>query len=101
MIKIVIKKSNGEFLLEAKGHANSAEYGHDLVCAAVSAILTGGINAISDKSNLEIKLDEGYSLIKSLDKVNQKDEIILQTIEVQLKTIEESYDKFIQITSIM
>ena len=101
MIKIVIKKSNGEFLLEAKGHANSAEYGKDLVCAAVSAILTGGINAISDKSNFEIKLDEGYSLIKSLDKVNQKDEIILQTIEVQLKTIEESYDKFIQITSIM
>ena len=98
MIKILIQKSNDTYVLEAKGHAKSADIGQDLICAAVSSIITGGINAIYEKSKFELKLDEGYALIKSLEKVNQKDEVVLQTIETQLKTIEESYSKFIQIS---
>ena len=98
MIKIIIKKSNGNYLLEAKGHANSAPHGEDLICAAVSSILTGGINAIKNPSNFNLKLDEGYSLIESKSSISKDDEVVLQTIETQLKTIEESYPKFIKIT---
>jgi uncharacterized protein YsxB (DUF464 family) len=76
------------------GHANSAEYGNDLVCAAVSAIVTGGFNAFNDDDVSEIALDEGYAkvVVKSENGYS-----ILKTIIVQLKTIEEAYPKNIKI----
>ena len=80
--------------LEMKGHANTAEYGNDLVCAAVSAIVTGGFNAFNDDDVSEIALDEGYAkvIVKTENGYS-----ILNTIIVQLKTIEEAYPKNIKI----
>ena len=77
-----------------KGHANTAEYGNDLVCAAVSAIVTGGFNAFNDDDVSEIALDEGYAkvIVKTENGYS-----ILNTIIVQLKTIEEAYPKNIKI----
>ena len=77
-----------------KGHANTAEYGNDLVCAAVSAIVTGGFNAFNDDDVSEIALDEGYAkvIVKTENGYS-----ILKTIIVQLKTIEEAYPKNIKI----
>ena len=52
MIKIVIKRdvsSQKIISIEVKGHANSDDYGKDLVCAAVSTVITGGMNALQDK----------------------------------------------------
>jgi uncharacterized protein YsxB (DUF464 family) len=40
-----------------KGHANSGAYGHDLVCAAVSAVVTGACNAIETSEDFQIKID--------------------------------------------
>ena len=34
---------------EMKGHANTAPHGNDLLCAAISAIVTGGFNAFDDE----------------------------------------------------
>ena len=98
MIKIIIQKSNGNYQLEAKGHSNSAPKGSDLVCAGVSSVLTGGINALENPKDFNLKLEEGYALIESLKPISKADEIVLNTIETQLKTIEESYPKFIKIT---
>ena len=56
MIKIVLTyKDNKIDALEIKGHANSAEYGKDLVCAAVSAISVGGLNALAILKDKNIK----------------------------------------------
>ena len=77
-----------------KGHANMADYGNDLVCAAVSAIVTGGFNAFNDDDVSEIALDEGYAkvIVKTENGYS-----ILKTIIVQLKTVEEAYPKNIKI----
>ena len=77
-----------------KGHANMADYGNDLVCAAVSAIVTGGFNAFNDDDVSEIALDEGYAkvIVKTENGYS-----ILNTIIVQLKTVEEAYPKNIKI----
>lgn len=47
-----------------KGHANSDTKGHDLICAAVSSIITGGANALQDIDNFDIKLESGNASIK-------------------------------------
>lgn len=102
MIKIVIKRdvgSNKIILIEVKGHANKDAYGKDLVCAAVSAVITGGFNALMDK-DYDFKLDEGHAYVKALDIPSDYDSVVLKTIETQLKTIEESESKFVQIENL-
>lgn len=48
MIHIEYTEQGDQFWLEARGHADSAEYGHDVVCASVSMLLQA----------LQIRLEE-------------------------------------------
>ena len=83
--------------LTVSGHANYDEYGKDIVCAGVSAIVTGGINAIeSEIKNVEIINEENKLGIKVINS-NEKIQIILNTMLIQLETIENSYKKYIKI----
>jgi uncharacterized protein YsxB (DUF464 family) len=99
MIKIVIKTdelTKTITSIEVKGHANSAEYGKDLVCAAVSAIITGGANAL-EEDIYDVKLEEGNAYIKAKQIPGNNDAVVLRTIQTQLLTIEEIEKKFIKI----
>ena len=102
MIKIIIKRDESSqkiIEIEVKGHANSDVYGKDLVCAAVSAVITGGANALLDKE-YSFLMEEGHALIKALDIPSDYDSVVLKTIETQLKTIEESESKFVRIENL-
>ena len=102
MIKIVIKRdvsTDKITSIEVKGHANKDVYGKDLVCAAVSAVLTGGMNALVDKE-YDFKLDEGHAYIKALDIPSDYDSVVLKTIETQFQTIEESNKDFVRIENL-
>ena len=95
MIKVNLIKQDDQVIgLEVTGHANAAEYGKDLICAAVSSILTGGFNAFSEEDMNECSLEEGYAKVVVC---SDKGQIILDTLIVQLKTIEISYPKNIKI----
>ena len=97
MIKVtVLRQDNLIKSIEINGHAGSGPKGHDLVCAAVSAIITGGANALPNKNNYKIVLESGHALIamKENDEDGNK---VLSTVWVQLKTVEESYSQFIRI----
>ena len=99
MIKIKIghASNNQVNFIEVKGHANSAPHGEDLVCAAVSAILGGGLNNLRNHKLYEIKLDEGYALFKSNSQLDAHDEVVIETIICGLNSIKELYPKFIDI----
>ena len=102
MIKIVIKRDESSqkiTSIEVKGHANSDVYGKDLVCAAVTAVMTGGMNALKDKE-YDFTYKEGHIAIKALDIPSDYDSVVLKTIEVQLLTIEESNRKYVQIENL-
>ena len=102
MIKIVIKRdvsSQKITSIEVKGHACSDVYGKDLVCAAVSAVMTGGMNALKDKE-YDFKLDEGHAYIKALDIPSDYDSVVLKTIETQFQTIEESNKDYVRIENL-
>ena len=101
MIKVLIKQEEKKIVsLEVKGHANSAPNGEDLVCAGVSSILTGGLNNLENPKDFDIKLDEGYAYVKAKGSISSHDEVVLETIVTSLKTMEESYGKFIQIKNL-
>ena len=99
MIKVVIEKNNSKIIsFEVSGHSNYDEKGKDIVCAGVSAIVVGGINALinENKKAIEYECKEGYAkvLVKNID---SNIEMILDVISTQLYTVEESYPKFIKI----
>ena len=84
--------------LTVSGHANYDEYGKDIVCAGVSAVVTGGINALENQvENIEIINEENKLGVKVINS-NEYIQIILKTIIIQLETIENSYKKYIKIT---
>lgn len=101
MINITIKyKSTGEFdSLVSQGHADSAPYGQDLVCAAVSGVLLGGINALKGK-NYSLKNNEkkGILELRNIGNISERDAIVIDTMVLQLQAIERDNPKFIKIS---
>ena len=101
MIKIQINKTNNKYSsLLVSGHSNYDEHGKDIVCAGVSAIVTGGLNAliIENKKKISYRVNDGYVNVDVLDIDDDKLQIIMDVIVVQLKTIEESYKKYVKIS---
>lgn len=75
--------------LVIKGHG-LAGWGKDLVCAGVSSCFTGAMNALTDNDH-KIKLLAGDSSIYVSPNCSKHDEIVLETLIIQLETIKESY----------
>lgn len=98
MIKIhCARKDNQIIELSIKGHANSNEYGKDLVCAAVTGICVGGVNALREE-NFQIEIEEGNMLIRALKDTSYEDQIVLNTMLAQLKALAKGQSKFISIS---
>ena len=101
MIKITIKyQSTGEFIsLLSQGHADSAPYGQDLVCAAVSGIILGGINALKG-NNYSLKNNEEKGILElcNIGKMSERDQIVIETIVSQLQAVARDNPKFIKIS---
>lgn len=99
MIKVLISSRNHQIeQVIIKGHALSNEHGKDLVCAGVSSISVGALNAIEELANqsCELKMEHGFVSIKVIQN-SETLQIILQTLLIQLKTIEFNYSKYIKI----
>lgn len=89
MIKVTVYYQNGNpggLLVE--GHSGKNAYGHDLVCAAVSAVITGGFNDFQDSEINEVILKEGYA--KIIVKQSSVAVVKLNMIITQLKTISDA-----------
>ncbi len=102
MIKIVIKRDESTqkiTSIEVKGHSGKDVKGKDLVCAAISAIITGGMNALSD-NEYDFLLESGPAHIKHLDIPSDYDAVVRRTIETQCKTVEEAEGDFVRIENL-
>ena len=98
MISAVYEVHNDAFCsLEVSGHAESGEYGKDLVCASVSSIMFGFMNALDVlEADIAIECEDNRIFIadnSSLETVQDYFELVI----MQLKTIEESYGDFIKV----
>ncbi len=88
MIKIEATRKDGKIInLTVKGHANSAPKGEDLVCAAVSSVLVGGCNALTQPNCFAIKLNEGDASIIEKEHANEHDYEVLETLMVQFLSL--------------
>lgn len=99
MIKVkVTKKHNQIATIVVSGHANSGEYGKDLVCAGVSAVVIGALNALNNHKAYDIEVRDGYVSIDTKMLQEEHDAVVLETMLISLQTIEQNYRKYIKIT---
>lgn len=98
MIKVVYSNNKEHYTyLSVNGHAESDDYGKDLICASVSSIMFGLMNAL-DQTNEDVEIKELNNHIEinnhsNSDLIDNYFELVL----IQLKTIEESYGEFIKV----
>ncbi|HLR64459.1 MAG TPA: ribosomal-processing cysteine protease Prp, partial [Pseudogracilibacillus sp.] len=60
MIKVMTTKQDNEYIaIEVSGHAESGPYGFDLVCAGVSAITFGAVNALFEVGEYTPIVEQG------------------------------------------
>ena len=108
MIQVTVyRKNNFMTAFELSGHAESGPYGFDLVCAAVSAVSFGAVNAVLELCDIDLEIEQGteggylyVSLPSSLaSDVMGKVQLLFEGMLISLKTIEQEYSQFIHITS--
>jgi len=90
---------------EMSGHAWFADRGKDIVCAGVSAVSVGAINAIHEITSVTPDLEhraDGFLRCMVPDDLPEdtyeKVQLLLEGMVVSLRTIEEEYGKHIKIT---
>ncbi|MBN3525668.1 ribosomal-processing cysteine protease Prp [Paenibacillus apiarius] len=105
MIRISIRRKSDRSIesFSIEGHANYAPYGEDTVCAGVSAVSVGAVNAIEALTGIELKckMKDGFlsgfvPLIEQQD-IETKVQLLLESMIVSLRTIEASYGSYLQI----
>ncbi|WP_338983072.1 ribosomal-processing cysteine protease Prp [Spiroplasma endosymbiont of Othius punctulatus] len=100
MIKTLIKERNNIIeSINVSGHANAGKYGNDLVCAGVTAIMNGALNALDTLVGecVDLKVLDNEIIIKVLKKENVEVQRLLLFLKIQLKTIEVQYPKNLNI----
>lgn len=85
------------------GHAETAPYGEDIVCAAISVLSQTAVVGLQHYLSQEpmTKVQEGFlhcTLPEDLtDKERERSQIILKTMELGLKALEPNYGKYFKL----
>ena len=100
MITVTVLRDNGVSCgFSVKGHAEQGEKGHDLVCAAVSAIVQTAVLGLTDVLKLDagVELSDGEGdcvLTRDMDPVTaEKAALLIDTMQKGLQSIAEAYPK--------
>lgn len=105
MIRVKIRrKPDGRIhSFQVKGHAMYDDPGKDIVCAGVSAVTVGTVNAVEVVLGIELKARHKHGLLDvevsdSADNVlNEKVQMLLESMVVMLQTIKQSYSAYIDL----
>lgn len=99
MIKVVVKKTDDYYTsIEVSGHAGSGDAGYDLVCAGVSSIMTGALNAFDSLTDgTELKLDPEPRITIELNNNIEINQMLFRMVLIQLQTVEFAHPEYIRI----
>ncbi len=104
MVKVTYNYQNNIVIKEVTitGHANFSEIGNDIVCAGISAIVIGTLNALHELETNQIQVISNTTGLVKLKVINitNNSQIILKTMLWQLKTIKKQYPKYINIKEV-
>lgn len=102
MTEITYSMENGRYTLEAKGHAGYDKHGHDIICAAVSALLQMGWAGLRNECGVtgEMEQKSGYFFfdctVTNEEKQKEAD-TLMKSIIYGLKLIEDGAPEYLHI----
>ncbi|MCR5743639.1 MAG: ribosomal-processing cysteine protease Prp [Lachnospiraceae bacterium] len=95
IIARVIFDEDGDFFgLHVSGHAGYAQYGSDIICAAVSSLTLNSVNSIlqyTDQGIVYETNEDGLLKFKFEDKPSHDVVLLFKSMILGLKGIEEQY----------
>lgn len=104
MIKITIYKNseNNYIGLRSLGHAEYADSGYDIICAAVSVLVINTMNSIEaftdDKFKIKTNEQKGLIEFKFVNNISEKSTLLMNSLELGLQGIKKDYnDGYIKI----
>ncbi|WP_017726809.1 ribosomal-processing cysteine protease Prp [Halalkalibacterium ligniniphilum] len=107
MIVVTFKRNEHHHILSftMSGHADAGPYGYDLVCAGVSAVSIGTVNAIAELCGIELETEMGEEggflrcrVPDGLDGATfEKVQLLLEGMKVSLQSIADEYSEHITI----
>ncbi|WNE40325.1 MAG: hypothetical protein GBAus27B_000392 [Mycoplasmataceae bacterium] len=98
--KVFYKQDNkgNYFYIIIKGHADFADKGKDIVCAAISAITNGAVNFLQTNYGDCCKISCNSAEISIyLQNNNPECQLVLKLMLYQLKNIEDYYPNYLKI----
>lgn len=105
-IEFITDKKQAIHSIEMKGHAEYADPGYDIVCAAVSSQVISVENSLDQLLNVPVEVDineiEGGYLKLTLPIIEQKQlahdvQLLMHHLQLALEVTAESYPEFINI----
>ncbi|RXT14730.1 ribosomal-processing cysteine protease Prp [Ammoniphilus sp. CFH 90114] len=105
MIKVHVKRrTSGDIeLITIDGHAGYADPGQDIVCAAVSGISFGAINAVDMLLGVKLPVEQGENgflrctLPVQQPGVQEKVQLLLDGMVASLQSVAIEYGKFVKV----
>ncbi|WP_042223340.1 ribosomal-processing cysteine protease Prp [Oceanobacillus manasiensis] len=107
MIQVTINRMDNRITaFKLSGHADSGPYGYDLVCAGVSAVSIGTVNAVVSLCGADLLIEQGedggYLYVQIPDEVRNMEQVqlLFEGMLVSLQSIENEYGEFIRIRTL-
>lgn len=97
MIKITVFRNDNGICkgFQCLGHAGYAEYGQDIVCAAVSVLVVNTINSIEefteDAIACEVKEENGDVKFSFTGDISNESKLLVESMLLGLRGIEQEY----------
>lgn len=100
MTRVIIRSAGGAVRsIEIRDHAGFAYHGQDLVCAGISSISIGALNALDELFGEQCRLSmKGNSIRVETESRDAALQACLQMLLLQLKSVQEVYPENITIT---
>ncbi|TYP73845.1 ribosomal-processing cysteine protease Prp [Paenibacillus methanolicus] len=89
------------------GHADYAKRGKDIICAGVSTVSVGTVNAIEELTGVELPASMRSGWLQSEiplqadDTVNERIQLLLESMRVMLASIAVSYGKYVEVRELI
>ncbi|MFK7694229.1 ribosomal-processing cysteine protease Prp [Paenibacillus sp. HJGM_3] len=105
MIRVIMKRrADGRIAaFSVSGHAEYDRSGKDIVCAGVSAVTVGTVNAIETLTRVELPSTMKHGLLRvevpdGLEpELDEKVQLLLESMLVMIDSIREEYGRYIDV----
>lgn len=102
MTNIIFERKNGKIIrFRLSGHVGKAEFGKDVVCAAISSVAQSTAVGLCEvlKLDVELKFDDAFMSLslKECDYENEIAQVLLETCLKSLREIKKNNQKFVKL----